>query len=392
MLTAVVASLSAASDDQSGDYLTLGVYGNANLDGTIDEEDIEYVQDVISKTKPANNLTDANYDGKIDEEDIVQIQKIINGEETELTVVSKGVWDEYPAVTVHKPVKSVLVRFFDSAEALRILDSTDKITAVGCKNFQENSAFFPELCKLPYVAETRTSELDCEAILSMNPNVFLGWYKEDREKLPGINMVHSKLWGLNSTMDIKKLGYIFDKEKEAEDYIEWRDSWINKINEQVEKIPQEKRPRVLVALLEPGGVFGVYRGPGGTTGMDNLLTMIPVNCIGQQLPTNAYAEVDTEWVIEQNPDIIIIASNFAEGKAADGSGESFAGYDLDDSSQMAAEREDFLGRPELAEVKAVKEGRVYMMEYKLFSYSQSMLIGAVYLAKWIYPDLDLDLR
>lgn len=390
MLIALAASFGAASGDQNGDGLALGIYGNANMDDTIDEEDIAYVQEVISKTKPANNLTDANYDGKIDEEDIAQIEKIIRGEETELTIVSKGVWDEYPAVTVHKPVKSVLTRFFDSAEVLRILDATDKITAVGCKNFQENSAFFPELCKLPYVSEARTSELDSEAILSMNPDIFLGWYKEDREKLPGINLVHSKLWGLNSTMDIKKLGYVFDKEKEAEEYIEWHDSCINEINEQVAKIPEDKRPRVLVALLEPGGVFGVYRGPGGTNGMDNLLTMIPMNCIGQQLPTNAYAEVDTEWVIEQNPDIIIIASNFAEGKAADGSGESFAGYDLDDPSQVAAEREDFLSRPELAEVKAVKEGKVYMMEYKLFSYSQSMLIGAVYLAKWIYPDLDLN--
>jgi iron complex transport system substrate-binding protein len=390
MLLALVASLSVPSSGQDGESLALGVYGNANLDDTIDERDIAFVKEVISGAKPANNLTDANYDGKVDEEDIAQIEKIISDEETELTVVSRGVWDEGPAVTVHKPVKSVLTRFFDSAEALRIMDSTDKIVAVGCKNFEENSAFFPELCKLPYVAETRTSELDNEAILSMKPDLFLGWYKEDREKLPGINMIHSKLWGLNSTNDIKKLGYILDKEKEAEEYIEWHDSCISRINEQVENIPEDERPSVLVALIEPGGIFGVYSGFGGTTGMDNLMTMIPMKSIGQQLPMKTYAEVDTEWVIEQNPDIIIIASNFAEGKTANGTGRSFAGYDLDDPSQVAAERDEFLSRPELSEVKAVKEGKVYMMEYKLFSYSQSMIIGAVYLAKWIYPDLDLN--
>jgi len=120
--------------------------------------------------------------------------------------------------------------------------------------------------------------------------------------------------------------------------------------------------------------------------MDDLMTLIPVNSVGQLLPTKNYEVVDPEWVIEQNPDIIIIASNLIESEG----GSSFAGYDLDDPSQMAREREDFLSRPELAEVNAVKNGRVYMMEYKLFSYSQSMIIGAVYLAKWIYPDLDLN--
>ena len=386
ILISLVASFSAASGDRDDERLALGVFGNANLDDRIDEKDIAYTQEVIAGRMPSNNLTDANYDGKIDEDDITQIEKIIRGEEEELTVVSESNWDEYNAATIKKPVKTVLTRFFDSAEILRIFDSTDMILAVGCKNFQENSLFFPELSRLPYVADTRTSELDNEYILRMSPDIFLGWYKEDREKLPGINLIHSKLWGLNSSRDIRKLGYILDKENEAEEYIKWHDDCINKIKDEVDEIPLDDRPRVLVALPKPGGVFGVYRGEGGTTGMDDLMTLIPVNSIGQLLPTKEYEEVDTEWVIEQNPDIIIIASNLIEAKG----GGSFAGYDLDDPSQMARERDDFLSRPELAEVNAVKNGRVYMMEYKLFSYSQSMIVGAVYLAKWIYPDLDLN--
>lgn len=363
----------------------LGIFGNANMDDTIDDRDISYVEGVIKGTNAATNLSDANYDGIVDEKDISQIKAIMDGAETELTVVSESPWDTYQAVTIQKPVKSVLARFFDSAEVLRILNSADKITAVGCKNFIENSAFFPELCNLPYVSDTRTSELDCEATLRMHPDIFLAWYKEERDKLPGICMVHSKLWGLNSTKDIKKLGYIFDRENEAEEYIEWHDDCINRINEQVGKIPKDQRPRVLVTLLEPGGVFGVYKGSGGTNGMDDLMTMIPMNSMGEILPK--YTEVDTEWVIDQNPDIIIIASNVGEGESKGG---SFAGYDLDKPSQIVSEREEFLNRPELANVNAVKSGKVYMMEYKLFSYSQSMIIGAVYLAKWIYPDLDLN--
>ncbi|WP_422287247.1 ABC transporter substrate-binding protein, partial [Methanothrix sp.] len=300
ILVSFVASLSAASGDQYDERFALGVFGNANLDDRIDESDIAYTQEVIAGRMPSNNLTDANYDGKIDEDDITQIEKIIRGEEEELTVVSKDNWHEYNVVTIKKPVKTVLTRFFDSAEVLRIFNSTDMIIAVGCKNFQENSHFFPELSHLPYVADTRASELDNEYIISMNPDIFLGWYKENREKLPGINLIHSKLWGLNSSRDIRKLGYILDKEKEAEEYIKWHDDCINKIKEEVDKIPLDDRPRVLVALPQPGGAFGVYRGEGGTNGMDDLMTLIPVNSVGQLLPTKNYEVVDPEWVIEQN--------------------------------------------------------------------------------------------
>lgn len=60
---------------------TLQIFGNANLDDSIDELDIEYVQGIIDGTNDETELSDANYDGKIDEEDIVQINQIIGGEE-----------------------------------------------------------------------------------------------------------------------------------------------------------------------------------------------------------------------------------------------------------------------------------------------------------------------
>jgi iron complex transport system substrate-binding protein len=364
---------------------TLGIFGNANMDEDIDEKDVAYVEGVIKGTNAATNLSDANYDGKIDSKDIDQIELIMQGKEKNLTVVSKSGWHEYAVVTVQKPIKSVITRFFDSAEMLRILDSTNKIVAVGGNEIRDASLFFPELSKLPPVAGKRTGDPDYEAILSIHPDIFLPWSNEQREKLPGINMVSSKLYGLNSTGDIKKLGYIFDKEKEAEEYIEWQENCLNKINEQVKKIPEEKRPRVLVGIFRPNGAFYAYHGPGGNTGMDELMTMIPMNSVGKELQKGS--EMDMEWVIKQNPEIIILVESLGP---TIGGGPTFAGYQVDDPSQIAAERENVLNRPELADVKAVKEGKVYMMDYKLFSYSQSMIVGAMYLAKWIYPDLDLN--
>ncbi len=127
----------------AADY-TLGIYGNANLDDTINEQDVAYVQDVIKGTKAPTNLTDANHDGKVDEKDIEQIKQIINGTEKELIIYD----DSGDAVTINEPVSTAVASSREYDEALRAIEATDSIIAVdtGVKN---SSAYFPELGKLP---------------------------------------------------------------------------------------------------------------------------------------------------------------------------------------------------------------------------------------------------
>ncbi len=57
------------------------IYGNANLDNVIDENDITYVNNVIIGTAKPTELADANLDDEIDEQDIQQIEQIINQSE-----------------------------------------------------------------------------------------------------------------------------------------------------------------------------------------------------------------------------------------------------------------------------------------------------------------------
>ena len=40
---------------------TLGIFGNANMDDTIDEDDIAYVEGIIEGTNEETELADANY-------------------------------------------------------------------------------------------------------------------------------------------------------------------------------------------------------------------------------------------------------------------------------------------------------------------------------------------
>jgi len=84
---------------------TLSIFGNANLDDTIDEEDIAYVNGIIKGTNAPTNFSDANYDGKVDNLDLDQIEKIISGEEKALTLIDSA----ENIVTVKKPLGELVV-------------------------------------------------------------------------------------------------------------------------------------------------------------------------------------------------------------------------------------------------------------------------------------------
>ena len=49
-------------------------------------------------------------------------------------------------------------------------------------------------------------------------------------------------------------------------------------------------------------------------------------------------------------------------------------------------RDAILARPELADVKAVKDGRVYLVSGEI-RYGVRSVICQLYLAKWFYPEL-----
>ena len=79
-------------------------------------------------------------------------------------------------------------------------------------------------------------------------------------------------------------------------------------------------------------------------------------------------------MIDRNPEIII--KYLRDG----------VGYPADNFSVMRDARDEILNRPELADVTAVKEGRVYIIDEGL-SYGFDHPIAVAYIAKWLHPEL-----
>ncbi|RLG32478.1 hypothetical protein DRN97_07275, partial [Methanosarcinales archaeon] len=63
----------AITTTASGDDYVLGIYGNANEDGTIDMRDFTYTARIILWLEDETDLADANYDGEVNVLDMTQI-------------------------------------------------------------------------------------------------------------------------------------------------------------------------------------------------------------------------------------------------------------------------------------------------------------------------------
>jgi len=368
------------------DYI-LEIFGNANMDEDINEEDIAYVEGIIEGTNDETELADANYDGEIDEDDITQIELIIAGEEKELTFVdtirSSSSLDGHEKdriVTVKMPVNRIIITYFDPPQVLRALNAADTIVGVGSST-KDQSYLYPELSKLPSIGAENSP--DFEEILNLQPDIILpgmgGYYNEEYlEKTPGVSVVYLPLttWG-NYVQNVRIIGYIVNNKDEAEAFLKWRENGLNKIREQVEMLHENEMPRVLLlSHLKPDGAYKVWDESNRWSVMCGIAggkTIHPEELIGG-------VEVDPEWVMEQNPDIIF----------ADVIGIKH-GYITDSPSEMAAFREDLMNRPELAEVTAVKTGAVYLCSGDITRDATGGLILGLYMAKCFHPELFNDL-
>jgi iron complex transport system substrate-binding protein len=314
------------------------------------------------------------------------------GKEKELTVIDS--LDNI--VTVNKPVNRIVAPFSQVLELLRTF-KLEKDRMVGAESvfysgetLANYKLFFPEWIDLPPVGAINNP--DVEAILDLHPDVALlpasGWCAHMNDpahnilKSVGISVLRvyggvGTGAGAISIDETKKFGYIFDKEDKSEEFIDWYESFVNSIDEAVEKIPEEDKPKVYFESVMGGRKYSASSEIYAHVGSAGGKSIFPKGGV-----------VDPEAVIVRNPDIIIIMSKCG-------------GYnlDVDDIAELEKMREEMMNRPELLGVTAVKEGRVYVISNYITCFSGeyngcNCLLQIVYMAKWFHPELfeDLDPR
>ena len=362
---------------ETTDDFTLRIFGNANEDDTIDIRDLIYLKEVMSGKKPETNLADANYDGELNRLDVEQVKLIILGREKELTIVDSA----ERTVTIPKPVGKIVSFANYNCEVLRSLNAKDKI--VGVDEFTKcMKRFFPEISKLPSVGTVENP--DIEAILSLEPDIALTFgtyempYIEEKLEGTGIEVVSFYFYDPKFlTEEITKLGYIIDRRDEAREFISFYEGVIDSIKSRTEGIPDDKKPKVYYECFwqdyMTGNKYATDNWIIETAGGINIAADVAENSMSIGYPT-----VNPEWIIKQNPDIII--------KRSSSPPYGSTGYEFDDDSGAKALREEIMNRPGFEAINAVKEGKVYIEDTSLCGF-----IAVAYRAKVFHPDLFEDL-
>ncbi len=382
---------------------TLEVYGNANLDELVDERDVAYLQRIIKGEVNATEFADANKDGKIDEKDIEQVRSIIDGTASFIWILDGN----GEPLNVRLPVKRIGVEYLSNVELMRILRAQDRVVAVDFAPYQLRHFYFPERAD-KIVNLGNMYKPDYEFVLSLNLDTLFTFspdVAEKKAKLPGVNVVFLGLYWPDVVEPAKsrfiqgvlKAGYILGEVDRAIDYINWLLSIMDYIKTRTETIPEEGKPTVLMT-----GMVGYLVDPLQKT-MRTYALIDPLSqmCIlaggrpiASDLPswlgTSYFITVDPEWVLQKNPEYIFVhAVRYTYGGVTQ---LPAYGYDVDDISSLKATWDDIISRPLLSQITAVKNRNVYIIAGDFRNNAMGSLLGAVYLAKILQPELFKDLN
>lgn len=284
-------------------------------------------------------------------------------------------------VIIENPIERIVVLNTNAAEIVRALGAADRVVGVHMR-LTERLRFYPEMSKLPTVGKWR--EPDIEAILALNPDIVLAF-----ENWPAPEKLEEKLQGTGVTVvrlnffkastlreEVIALGKILGAETEANNYVAWHDAVVNPIKEKVAAMSEKERARVFIEGRMGGGKEFGRRAWGPGTGMHDLVVAAGgINIVEGYV--EGFADVEVEWILKENPDVII-ARSFK------------GGYETDDHTEVKAYYEILQEVPGFAKLKAVQENRVYIITGAIASGPQYPA-GLAAVARWLYPDKFADL-
>ncbi|MEA2052918.1 MAG: ABC transporter substrate-binding protein [Euryarchaeota archaeon] len=355
----------------ASDAGTLEIYGNANEDDTIDMRDLTYVKLIFFGKKPETELADAKYDGKINPLDFIQIKLIIVGKEKELTFVDTT----GKAITLDYPIERIAVLNAGAGAVITALGAEDKVVGA-----TEQVLTLPETAKtFEDVPSLGTIMHPClETTIEVDPEVVFAFaacpgargvamkFAEDLEYydipmaffsfLPDMDTIRS---------DTMTMGWLLNEQEKAEEYVDFFENYYNIIEERTKDLSEDEKKQVYMENLDYMVAYYMYQ----------MINIAGGSDIAADVVTPArHVKVAPEWVVKQNPEIILSRNMPVM---------AYLGHGKTDEEAAQGILEDIKSRPGWSEIDAVKNDEVY-----LFSLEMATLrapIGVIYMSKMFYP-------
>ena len=277
-------------------------------------------------------------------------------------------------VELPNPVTRAVVSNAYNAELIKGVGAIDRVVGVSNAIYADRDCY--SMFNENQVISSGSGETNYEKIVELNPEVFIlpnnGGYEEAIEKLTPFGI---KVFVVNCyfTQDFEKncrmMGDIFGKQEKAQEMSDYFMDQLDYINKQLEGVEKKR-------------LYFEYRNPGTTTVPgDYFFNMVEYAHADNLFKTSPNKKIEIEAVITANPDYIFKVSQ----------PEVPFVYTPPTPEAHKAVHDEIVSRPGWDEISAVKEDRIFLIS----GYGHggaSKLVGTMYLAKFLYPDLLPDLH
>jgi iron complex transport system substrate-binding protein len=216
----------------------------------------------------------------------------------------------------------------------------------------------------PIVSDYSTTDL--EKIVNAKPDMVLADSIQKNDTIPALEKLGIPVYTMTPNNmdgifnDIKVLGQITGKTKEANTLVSNLQNRIQAVADKTAKLTDSQKPRVL---------YVTWYDPIWTAGSDTMIQYLINEAGGTNIASglNGYTTITLEEVVQQNPQIIIVMSSMG----------------TDDASLAYIKSND-----QLKSTDALKNNQVYEVDADIFGRTTPRIVdGLETLAKIIHPEL-----
>lgn len=323
---AVIYSNNSGTDNKPSvaSDIRLVVYGNANGDDYLDNNDLTYLQNVLDGKNEENKFCDTNCDGKTNQEDVEYLKAILAGTASEIYYENLN----GNIASVRQPVNTIGADYWPIMYGIMAIGATDILTwtdsgiynslstndiyrGLDTSNIRNFGSGFHE----GYDFETIMST-NLDAIVCGSEDIYFVGIEDKFSDESKIDMIRLPFWeGGDVSSAVITLAYLLGNSEYIENahkFIEFQDRIQKIIDDGLSNV--DKKETVLVTYLGSSTESSLEvevecRGSGSyecsiIAGMNNLASYL--NQEGKLSSDTMYYNTDQEYIIGKNPDWVII--------------------------------------------------------------------------------------
>ncbi|WP_400203450.1 dockerin type I domain-containing protein [Candidatus Methanomassiliicoccus intestinalis] len=302
----------SSASNQIDDNVRLKIYGNADDNDAIDEQDLTMLEKIIAQEEGANEhlYADANQDGVIDEKDLDWVKDMID--KKPMTIYYKNARSEVKSVNY--PVENIVVVGTNVLAMVKAIGGSDLIS--GIHGGDIDSILYSDLIDLPRISDSTfkadfelVSKLDgVQAIVTQDSVSYVENESEftNTNKIEVIRVAASD--GLDTISGALTLGYLLNLEDRAEAYAKFTDDILSYIDSKVGKGVMDDADRVTSISVTMSNYVG-----GTASDYYTATELAGSKNVGDWNTTTQRFNIGEEWLLEYDPDFIIHAKSIGYG-------------------------------------------------------------------------------